>query len=93
MKVLSKLLLVYCISQPSWAGMFVKIKGKLVSYNDKELTIADKAGKKQKFNFTEIYLGPDTELSKLLGKEREFFVNREEEQTFMKDRQKVPVKP
>lgn len=73
-KVVGILSFLFFYAHSAHANLLFKVHGKLSSYSDKDLTIQTKNGKKKKFLFSEVYLEKGVELSRLLGKERDFFV-------------------
>jgi hypothetical protein len=67
------LVLACSLSLPASAGHAVKVRGKLKSYSDKDVTIITAEGKKQKIPFSRLVLGKDADLSKMLDKESDFY--------------------
>ena len=61
------------LSLPVGAGHVFKVRGKLKSYSDKDITIIDTFGKKQKIPFKRLVLDKKHDLSKMLDKETDFF--------------------
>ena len=71
-KRIGGLVLACSLSLPASAGHVFKVRGKLKSYSDKDITIIETNGKKRKIPFTSLVLDKNQDLSKMLDKERDF---------------------
>lgn len=74
---LGSFVLACSLSLPAAAGHVFKVRGKLKSYSDKDITIIDAQGKKMKIPFTRLILEKNKDLSRLLDKEAEFLYTPE----------------
>lgn len=66
------LFLACSIALPASGGHVVKIRGKLKSYSDKDITVIDAEGKKKKIPLANLILNKNQDLSRMLDKENEF---------------------
>jgi len=81
---LGSFVLAFSLSFPAAAGHVFKVRGKLKSYTDKDITIIDTQGKKVKIPFTRLILEKNQDLSRMLDKETEFLYTPEFENAAMK---------
>jgi len=72
-KHLGSFVLACSLSLPVAAGHVFKVRGKLKSYSDKDITIINTLGKKQKIPFSRLVLDKKQDLSKMLNKESTFY--------------------
>lgn len=78
-KSIGSFVLACTLSLPVSAGQVYKLRGKLKSYSDKDITVVDSLGKKKKIPFTRLVRSKNQDLSKMLDKESVFYYASENE--------------